>query len=66
MYRQLAEGQANSSSSPEATLLFLKSAVYYFLTDEANCQGHLHAIQSILGFTEAEKQSIDTLTYIRR
>ncbi|KAJ1522329.1 hypothetical protein ONE63_002624 [Megalurothrips usitatus] len=66
MYRQLAEGQANSSSSPEATLLFLKSAFYYFLTDESNCQGHLHAIQSILGFTEAEKQSIDTLTYIRR
>lgn len=66
MYRQLAEGQANNSSSPEATLLFLKSAVYYFLTDEANCQGHLHAIQSILGFTEAEKQSIDMLTYIRR
>lgn len=66
MYRQLAEGQASNSSSPEATLLFLKSAFYYFLTDEANCQGHLHAIQSILGFTESEKQSIDTLTYIRR
>jgi hypothetical protein len=44
---------------PEVTLQFLKSAVYYFLTDKENSQGHLNAIESILGFTDKEKQSID-------
>lgn len=44
---------------PEITLQFLKSAVYYFLTDKENSQGHLRAIQSILGFSDSEIHNID-------
>lgn len=44
---------------PEVTLQFLKSAIYYFLTDKENSQGHLRAIESILGFTEKEKECIE-------
>ncbi|KAF2368974.1 Syntaphilin/Syntabulin [Trinorchestia longiramus] len=43
---------------PGVTLQFLKSAVYYFLTDKDNAKGHLRAIVSILGFNEAEKYAI--------
>lgn len=43
---------------PEVTLQFLKSAIYYFLTDKENSQGHLEAIESILGFSDEERQKI--------
>ncbi|XP_030383544.1 uncharacterized protein LOC115631051 isoform X2 [Scaptodrosophila lebanonensis] len=59
IYRRLLEAQKNRTHvDPEVTLQFLKSAVYYFLTDKENSQGHLQAIESILEFTEAEKLKI--------
>ena len=65
MYHRLAEAQEKPSigerteDDPETTLQFLKSAVYYFLTDRDNHLGHLRAIESILGFTLAEKHDIE-------
>ncbi|XP_063829587.1 protein quick-to-court-like isoform X1 [Ostrinia nubilalis] len=60
MYRRIVESQKGSRTNvdPEVTLQFLKSAIYYFLTDPENHQGHLNAIENILGFTEAEKKNI--------
>ncbi|XP_049826578.1 protein quick-to-court isoform X2 [Aethina tumida] len=58
MYRQLMEAKSRNKIDPEITLQFLKSAVYYFLTDRENSQGHLKAIQSILGFTTTEIDNI--------
>lgn len=53
------EAQKNRTHvDPEVTLQFLKSAIFYFLTDKENSQGHLQAIESILEFTDAEKQKI--------
>lgn len=57
MYRRLIEAQQNKVD-PEVTLQFLKSAVYYFLTDKENTQGHLNAIESILGFSDIERRKI--------
>ncbi|CAH1180364.1 unnamed protein product [Phaedon cochleariae] len=59
MYRQLMEAKSKTKIDPEITLQFLKSAVYYFLTDKENSQGHLKAIQSILGFTSSEILNIE-------
>ncbi|CAG9832373.1 unnamed protein product [Diabrotica balteata] len=59
MYRQLMEAKNKNKIDPEITLQFLKSAVYYFLTDKENSQGHLKAIQSILGFSSNEISSIE-------
>ncbi|KAF5291443.1 hypothetical protein FQR65_LT01754 [Abscondita terminalis] len=59
MYRQLIEARSKNKIDPEITLQFLKSAIYYFLTDKENNQGHLKAIQSILGFTPNEISIID-------
>ncbi|KAF5270687.1 hypothetical protein FQA39_LY01425 [Lamprigera yunnana] len=59
MYRQLIEARSKNKIDPEITLQFLKSAIYYFLTDKENNQGHLRAIQSILGFTTNEISIID-------
>ncbi|XP_049317573.1 protein quick-to-court isoform X4 [Bactrocera dorsalis] len=60
IYRRLLEAQKNRTHvDPEVTLQFLKSAIYYFLTDKENSQGHLQAIESILEFTEAEKTNIN-------
>ncbi|XP_076294916.1 GRIP domain-containing protein quick-to-court isoform X4 [Lasioglossum baleicum] len=62
MYRRIIEARSQQGTlDPEITLQFLKSAIYYFLTDKENHQGHLNAIESILGFTEAEKHNIDRL-----
>jgi len=58
MYKQLMESK-NKKIDPEIMLQFLKSAIYYFLTDKENTQGHLRAIQSILGFTPSEIASIE-------
>ncbi|XP_014206937.1 uncharacterized protein LOC106638339 isoform X2 [Copidosoma floridanum] len=62
LYRRLVDSR-NQVQDPEITdttkLQFLKSAVYYFLTDKENLHGHLKAIESILGFTDAEKLNID-------
>ncbi|XP_060804690.1 protein quick-to-court isoform X1 [Amyelois transitella] len=60
MYRRIVESQKGNKTNvdPEVTLQFLKSAIYYFLTDPENHQGHLNAIENILGFTEAEKKNI--------
>ncbi|ERL85962.1 hypothetical protein D910_03377 [Dendroctonus ponderosae] len=59
MYRQLMEAKSRNKIDPEITLQFLKSAVYYFLTDKENSHGHLKAIQSILGFTASEISNIE-------
>lgn len=60
MYKQLVEARsAKGKVDPEITLQFLKSAIYYFLTDKENNTGHLRAIQSILGFTPSEISSMD-------
>ncbi|KAH8271757.1 hypothetical protein KR044_004476 [Drosophila immigrans] len=59
IYRRLLEAQKNRTHvDPEVTLQFLKSAIFYFLTDKENSQGHLQAIESILEFTDDEKQKI--------
>lgn len=59
IYRRLLEAQKNRTHvDPEVTLQFLKSAIFYFLTDKENSQGHLQAIESILEFTDEEKQKI--------
>ncbi|KAI5713460.1 hypothetical protein M8J75_016597 [Diaphorina citri] len=42
----------------EMTLQFLKSAIFYFLTDPVNAQGHLTALLSILGYSDAQKENI--------
>uniref|UniRef100_A0A8D8V9E3 GRIP domain-containing protein n=1 Tax=Cacopsylla melanoneura TaxID=428564 RepID=A0A8D8V9E3_9HEMI len=42
----------------EMTLQFLKSAIYYFLTDPVNAQGHLTAILSILRYNDTQKENI--------
>lgn len=61
MYKRLVDAHEAKPSriDPEVTLQFLKSAIYYFLTDKENSQGHLQAIESILGFSEKEKQCIE-------
>lgn len=60
MYRRLVElKNSKNVMDPEITLQFLKSAIYYFLTDKENHQGHLRAIQSILGFSQTEISNID-------
>ena len=58
-YNRLTELQKPVNKvDPEITLKFLKSAIYYYLTDENNYDGHLKAIENILGFTDAEKLNI--------
>ncbi|EGI69933.1 hypothetical protein G5I_01258 [Acromyrmex echinatior] len=60
MYRRIVEARSSQGTlDPEITLQFLKSAIYYFLTDKENHHGHLNAIESILGFTDAERHNID-------
>lgn len=60
MYKRLADAQQSKNKvDPEVTLQFLKSAVYYFLTDKENTQGHLNAIEAILGFSDNERKNID-------
>ncbi|XP_055594290.1 protein quick-to-court-like isoform X1 [Uranotaenia lowii] len=60
MYKRLSDAQQTKNKvDPEVTLQFLKSAIYYFLTDKENSQGHLNAIESILGFSETERSNID-------
>ncbi|XP_058449283.1 protein quick-to-court isoform X2 [Malaya genurostris] len=60
MYKRLVDAQQTKNKvDPEVTLQFLKSAIYYFLTDKENSQGHLNAIESILGFSDTEKSNID-------
>ncbi|XP_034945692.1 liprin-alpha-1 isoform X3 [Chelonus insularis] len=61
MYRRIVESRNNAAIDPEITLQFLKSAIYYFLTDKENHHGHLNAIESILGFTDNEKLNIDRI-----
>lgn len=51
-------GAPGTERQAEYTLRFLKDAVYYFLTDRSDCRGHLSAIQSILGFSEAERAAV--------
>lgn len=60
MYRALLEAsKIKNVNDAEMTLRFLKSAVYYFLTDTSNSRDHLAAIESILGYSEEEKSRIE-------
>lgn len=62
MYRSIVEAKYKKDELDLAfTMQFLRSAFYYFLTDKENHRGHLNAIESILGFTEAEKYNIDKI-----
>ena len=62
MYKRIVESKdSQRSQDPDVTLQFLKSAVYYFLTDKDNFHRHLNAIESILGFTDTEKGNIDRI-----
>uniref|UniRef100_A0A182YN46 GRIP domain-containing protein n=1 Tax=Anopheles stephensi TaxID=30069 RepID=A0A182YN46_ANOST len=67
MYKRLIDAQQTKNKvDPEVTLQFLKSAIYYFLTDKENSQGHLNAIESILGFSDVERSNIDKAERISR
>ena len=60
MYRALLEAsKLKTVNDAEMTLRFLKTALFYYLTDTSNCKDHLIAIESILGFTEEEKAKIE-------
>jgi len=62
MYRRTVDAHTGRGEmDPEITLQFLKSAIYYFLTDKENHQGHLNAIESILGYNENERLNIEKL-----
>ncbi|PNF14350.1 hypothetical protein B7P43_G05566 [Cryptotermes secundus] len=62
MYRRIVETRTGKGEmDPEITLQFLKSAIYYFLTDKENHQGHLNAIESILGYNENERLTIEKM-----
>lgn len=54
LYREAARGMGDRQA--EYTLCFLKDAVFYFLTKKD--KEHLKAIQSILGFTDAERMAV--------
>lgn len=54
LYREAARGMGDRQA--EYTLRFLKDAVFYFLTKKD--KEHLKAIQSILGFTDAERMAV--------
>lgn len=61
MYGRLVEAQQQKHRmDPDVKLQFLKSAIFYFLTssDRNNSDIHLNAIESILEFSEAEKEHI--------
>ncbi|XP_046396057.1 protein quick-to-court isoform X2 [Ischnura elegans] len=51
---------AKRANDPTITLQFLKTAVFYLLTDRAeNTVDHLSAIESILGYSEQERAAIE-------
>lgn len=54
LYREATRGMGDRQA--EYTLRFLKDAVFYFLTKKD--KEHLKAIQSILGFTDAERMAV--------
>lgn len=60
MYRALLEAsKIKNVNDAEMTLRFLKSALFHFLTDTSNSKDHLIAIESILGYSEDEKNRIE-------
>jgi hypothetical protein len=60
MYRRIVETRTGRGEmDPEITLQLLKSAIYYILTDKENLKGHLNAIESILGYNENERLTIE-------
>lgn len=65
MYRKLLESNnSRKTDDAEITLKFLKSAFYYLMTDRENTAGHLSAIESILGFSPDERQTIEKAAYL--
>lgn len=63
MYHGLLESQkakrTTTEVDPEVKLQFLKSAIFYFLTDSNQSKSHLEAIEKILGFSEEERTKIN-------
>uniref|UniRef100_A0A336M3G4 CSON011423 protein n=2 Tax=Culicoides sonorensis TaxID=179676 RepID=A0A336M3G4_CULSO len=59
MYGRLVNSDKKyNRMDPDVKLQFLKSAIFYFLTDEHHCETHLLAIQDILEFSESEKEQV--------
>lgn len=68
MYSRLMEAQQNKAKiDPEVKLQFLKSAVFYFLTtlDKEASEAHLNVIESLLDFSENEKQFISRIRNVK-
>lgn len=64
MYGRLVEAQQQKHRmDPDVKLQLLKSAIFYFLTssDRNNSEMHLNAIESILEFSDAEKDRINKI-----
>ncbi|XP_050549110.1 protein quick-to-court isoform X2 [Daktulosphaira vitifoliae] len=59
LQQQLEQQRQRPVNDAEMTLQFLKSAIYYYLTDPSNCTGHLNAIISILRYSDIEKSVIE-------
>jgi hypothetical protein len=49
----------HSSADPSTILKFLRSAIFYLLTDNENGAEHLRAIQSILEFSPEERFAVE-------
>jgi len=49
------------STDPAITLKFLRSAIFYLLTDAENWDGHIRAVQNILDFSLEERNLIDKM-----
>jgi len=47
------------STDPAMTLSFLRSAIFYLLTDSENWNGHIRAVQSILEFSAEERSAVE-------
>lgn len=51
----------SSSADPSIILKFLRSAIFYLLTDYENGPQHLRTIQSILEFNEEERYAVERM-----
>jgi hypothetical protein len=49
------------SGDAAVTLKFLRSAVFYLLTDHDNIGNHLRAVQNILDFSAEERAAVERL-----
>lgn len=52
---------SSTSADPSILLRFLRSAIFYLLTDSENGTEHLRAIQSILEFSPEERCAVERM-----